>query len=71
MKIQEVILRALSGEIHWFQPAEILGLSAGGRGAQEAGGSRTIRPSRDSGCSSCNTTGAQVETPVTASERAP
>src|SRR5512140_398013 len=28
MKVQEVILRALSGEIHWFQAAEILGLSA-------------------------------------------
>jgi transposase len=27
MKMQEVILRALSGEIHWFQAAEILGLS--------------------------------------------
>ena len=27
MKVQEVILRALSGEIHWFQAAEILGLS--------------------------------------------
>lgn len=27
MKIQEVILRAMSGEIHWFQAAEILGLS--------------------------------------------
>ena len=27
MKIQEVILRALSGENHWFQAAEILGLS--------------------------------------------
>jgi transposase len=27
MKIQAVILRALSGEIHWFQAAEILGLS--------------------------------------------
>jgi hypothetical protein len=27
MKIQQVILRALSGEIHWFQAAEILGLS--------------------------------------------
>jgi hypothetical protein len=27
MKIQEVILRALSGEIHWFQAGEILGLS--------------------------------------------
>jgi len=27
MKIQEVILRALSGEIHWFQAAEILGVS--------------------------------------------
>ncbi len=27
MKIQEVILRALSGEIHWFEAAEILGLS--------------------------------------------
>jgi transposase len=27
MKIQEVILKALSGEIHWFQAAEILGLS--------------------------------------------
>jgi transposase len=28
MKVQEVILRALSGEIHWFEAAEILGLSA-------------------------------------------
>ena len=28
LKIQEVILRALSGEIHWFQAAEILGVSA-------------------------------------------
>jgi transposase len=27
MKVQEVILRALSGEIHWFQAGEILGLS--------------------------------------------
>ena len=27
MKIQEVILQALSGEIHWFRAAEILGLS--------------------------------------------
>ncbi len=27
LKIQEVILKALSGEIHWFQAAEILGLS--------------------------------------------
>jgi transposase len=27
MKIQEVILKALSGEIHWFQAGEILGLS--------------------------------------------
>lgn len=27
MKIQEVILKALSGEIHWFQAAEILGYS--------------------------------------------
>lgn len=27
MKVQEVILRALSGEIHWFQAAEILGVS--------------------------------------------
>ena len=27
MKIQEVILRAVSGEIHWFQAAEILGIS--------------------------------------------
>jgi hypothetical protein len=27
MKIQEVVLRALSGEIHWFQAAEILGVS--------------------------------------------
>jgi transposase len=27
MKIQEVVLRALSGEIHWFQAAEILGYS--------------------------------------------
>jgi transposase len=27
MRIQDVILRALSGEIHWFQAAEILGYS--------------------------------------------
>lgn len=27
MKIQEVILRAMSGEIHWFRAAEIAGLS--------------------------------------------
>lgn len=27
MKIQEVILRAISGEIYWFQAAEILGIS--------------------------------------------
>jgi len=27
MRIQDVILRALSGEIHWFQAAEILGFS--------------------------------------------
>jgi transposase len=27
MKVQEVILRAVSGEIHWFQAAEILGVS--------------------------------------------
>jgi len=27
MRVQEVILRALSGEIHWFQAADILGLS--------------------------------------------
>ena len=27
MKIQEVLLRAVSGEIHWFQAAEILGIS--------------------------------------------
>ena len=28
MKVREVILRALSGEIHWFRAAEILGTSA-------------------------------------------
>jgi transposase len=28
MTIQEVILRVLSGEIHWFKAAEILGMSA-------------------------------------------
>jgi transposase len=28
MKVQEVILRALSGELHWYRAAEILGLSA-------------------------------------------
>ena len=27
MKVQEVILRAMSGEIHWIQAAEILGIS--------------------------------------------
>jgi transposase len=27
MKVQDVILRALSGEIHWFQAAEIVGIS--------------------------------------------
>ena len=28
MKVQEVILRAMSGQIKWFQAAEILGMSA-------------------------------------------
>ena len=28
MKIQEVLARALSGQIHWFQAAEIIGISA-------------------------------------------
>ena len=28
MKVQDVILRALSGEIHWFRAAEIIGVSA-------------------------------------------
>ena len=28
MKVQDVILKALSGEIHWFRAAEIVGLSA-------------------------------------------
>lgn len=28
MKVQDVMLRALSGEIHWFRAAEIVGLSA-------------------------------------------
>jgi transposase len=27
MKVQEVILRAMSGQIHWFQAAEIIGVS--------------------------------------------
>jgi transposase len=27
MKVQDVILRALSGEIHWFRAAEIIGIS--------------------------------------------
>ena len=27
MKVQEVILRAMSGQIHWIQAAEILGIS--------------------------------------------
>ena len=27
MRMQEVLLRALSGEIHWFRAAEILGMS--------------------------------------------
>jgi transposase len=27
MKIQEVILRAVSGQIHWYQAAEIIGIS--------------------------------------------
>ena len=27
MKVQEVILRAISGQIHWFEAAEILGIS--------------------------------------------
>jgi transposase len=27
MKVQEVVLRALSGEMHWFRAAEVLGLS--------------------------------------------
>lgn len=28
MKVQDVILRALSGELHWFRAAEIIGVSA-------------------------------------------
>jgi hypothetical protein len=28
MTVQEVVLKALSGELHWFQAAEILGMSA-------------------------------------------
>jgi hypothetical protein len=28
MKVQEVILRAMSGKIKWFQAAQILGISA-------------------------------------------
>lgn len=28
MKVQDVLLRALSGELHWFRAAEIVGLSA-------------------------------------------
>ncbi len=27
MKVQEVILKAIGGQIHWFQAAEILGIS--------------------------------------------
>src|SRR5258705_12989721 len=27
MKVQDVILRALSGEMHWFRAAEIIGIS--------------------------------------------
>ena len=27
MKVHEVIARALSGEIHWFRAADILGMS--------------------------------------------
>jgi hypothetical protein len=26
MRVQEVMMRALSGEIHWFQAADILGV---------------------------------------------
>ena len=33
MKVQEVILKALSGELHWFRAADILGWSP-----------RTLRP---------------------------
>ena len=28
MTVQEVVLKALSGEIHWFRAADILGMSA-------------------------------------------
>ena len=28
MQVQEVVLRAMSGEIHWFRAADILGVSA-------------------------------------------
>ena len=27
MTVQEVVLKALSGEIHWFRAADILGMS--------------------------------------------
>ena len=41
MNIQEVILKALSGEIHWFQAADILGLSRGRCGGGASATSRT------------------------------
>ena len=28
MRLQEVMLKAISGELHWFRAAEILGMSA-------------------------------------------
>ena len=32
MMVQEVMLKALSGEIHWFRAADILGVEEGARG---------------------------------------
>ena len=29
MTVQEVVLKAIGGELHWFQAADILGMSAG------------------------------------------
>ena len=39
MRLQEVILKAISGELHWFQAADILGVSPRGPRARSTSAS--------------------------------
>jgi hypothetical protein len=46
MKVQEVIMKALTGELHWYRPADILGFSRG----PYAGGVSGTRPMAMTAC---------------------